>query len=291
MLSYSSCTSSEPGKEAVIESDLAYDVGMHLGEDTAYFLAKGMRVVAFEAHPDHVAHNKYRFADEIQDGRLRIVEGAITESGSGEVTFYVHPEVSEWGTTDEAWVQRNMARGDSRPITVPAVNFARVLRDAGVPLYMKVDIEGADRVCLEALRDLPSRPRFVSIESSKTSLDDIRAEFALLESLGYNRFVVSQQAHNGGKTITTTGLDGSALTYTFDATASGGFGSDLHRWTDRRRATMLYRLIFFGYWLVGDTGILRRPPLGDRVLSKLAGYLPFALPGWYDTHARLADDR
>jgi hypothetical protein len=56
---------------------------MHRGEDTAYYLAKGFRVVAFEAHPEHAAHNQARFASDIAS--LRIVEGAITEEQQGRL--------------------------------------------------------------------------------------------------------------------------------------------------------------------------------------------------------------
>ena len=38
-------------------SDLIYDVGFHQGEDTAYYLKKGFRVVAFEAHPTWRRHS------------------------------------------------------------------------------------------------------------------------------------------------------------------------------------------------------------------------------------------
>ena len=36
--------------------DLVYDVGMHKGEDTEFYLRKGFRVIAFEADPD-LAHS------------------------------------------------------------------------------------------------------------------------------------------------------------------------------------------------------------------------------------------
>jgi len=42
---------------ALVE-DLVYDVGLHKGEDSAYYLAKGYCVVAFEANPDLVAECK-----------------------------------------------------------------------------------------------------------------------------------------------------------------------------------------------------------------------------------------
>jgi hypothetical protein len=58
--------------------DLIMDVGMHDGTDTAFYLAKGFKVVAVEANPDLVAAGRARFAREIDEGRLTIVGAAIT---------------------------------------------------------------------------------------------------------------------------------------------------------------------------------------------------------------------
>ncbi len=49
-------------------ADLVYDVGMHRGEDTAFYLAKGYRVVGFEANPELVEACQRRFAAEIGGG-------------------------------------------------------------------------------------------------------------------------------------------------------------------------------------------------------------------------------
>ncbi len=59
------------------QSDLIFDIGLHRGEDTDFYLKKGFRVAAFEADPNLVAHCKARFRDAISEGRLQIVEGAI----------------------------------------------------------------------------------------------------------------------------------------------------------------------------------------------------------------------
>jgi hypothetical protein len=44
-------------------ADLICDVGFHRGEDTAFYLKKGFRVVAFEAHPRLAENGRpvYRF--------------------------------------------------------------------------------------------------------------------------------------------------------------------------------------------------------------------------------------
>src|SRR5690242_17098970 len=92
--------------------DLVYDVGLHKGEDTDFYLRCGYRVVAFEANPDLVAHCQRRFAREIAAGRLHIVAGAITaERTQAKVTFFVNSKLSVWGTTSEDWAERNRRRG------------------------------------------------------------------------------------------------------------------------------------------------------------------------------------
>src|ERR1019366_6379367 len=53
-------------------ADLIYDVGMHKGEDSDFYLQKGFRVIGFEADPDLIEHCRNRFSREIEQGRLTI---------------------------------------------------------------------------------------------------------------------------------------------------------------------------------------------------------------------------
>ena len=59
-----------------VQDDLIIDVGMHDGTDTAYYLAKGFRVVAVEANPALVRAAQDRFSVEIDEGRLAIIAAA-----------------------------------------------------------------------------------------------------------------------------------------------------------------------------------------------------------------------
>jgi FkbM family methyltransferase len=266
--------------------DLIYDVGMHRGEDTAYYLAKGYRVVAFEAHPELVRHAELRFTEALSEARLEIVRGAIADVPGDNVTFFIHSTVSEWGTVDQAWVARNdRLIGGSAPVTVPKVNVAAVLERTGMPFYMKVDIEGADGICFDAIRRFTSRPRYVSLESSKTR-NGFERELTMLRRLGYDEFALIQQATIGGSTIETHTRSGRSLTYQFEPAASGGFGIDITGWTDQNGAIRAYRIPRAMYALFGDQGPIRRTRLGNRALSRLSAYSPVPLPGWHDTHAR-----
>jgi hypothetical protein len=91
---------------------LIYDVGLHKGEDTEFYLKKGYQVVAFEANPSLAEFCRGRFAQEIRSRQLVIVEGAIAPStNAGKVKFYVNERASVWGTNNTTWVMRNAALG------------------------------------------------------------------------------------------------------------------------------------------------------------------------------------
>jgi FkbM family methyltransferase len=174
--------------------NLIYDVGMHKGEDADFYLEKGYNVIGFEADPELARFCRKRFKFQIADGRVRIVDGAISESSERRVKFYHNNERSFWGTVCDDWAQRNERSGtDNKVLEVEVVNFSNVLREYGMPFYMKIDIEGGDMICVNALRNFTKRPDYISIESSKVSLDSVRHELDILESLGYDSFQVVQQ--------------------------------------------------------------------------------------------------
>jgi FkbM family methyltransferase len=143
-----------------IRRDLVIDVGLHKGEDTAYYLAKGFRVIGVEADPDLVSECRARFARELSTQRLQIFEGAIAE-GAGKIPFY-KDNASIWGTIYLDWAKRNEKLGShNRLIEVDVLDINRLLADSGVPYYLKLDIEGGEHLVLTALLALTDRPPFL----------------------------------------------------------------------------------------------------------------------------------
>ena len=266
--------------------DLIYDIGMHRGEDTDYYLKKGYRVAGFEANPELVDGCRDRFAEALGEGRLTIVEGAIIEGDQPSVTFYRHPVLSVWGSVDEEWAARNAHLGEAEAVDVPTVDLGASLRELGVPHYMKIDIEGADRLCLEALRASRDRPAFLSIESDKTDYRALEAEVDLLEELGYDRFAAVEQSSVPGSEIVTEDLHGAPVRHRFHPDSSGPFGDDLAApWVDRRTLLEQYRHIFRLYRLFGDHSLFERFGPAFWLRGQLSRIIRRPLPGWYDTHA------
>jgi FkbM family methyltransferase len=276
---------------ATCVADLIYDVGMHRGEDTDYYLRKGFRVVGFEADPELVRHCRQRFAAPIESGRLTLVEGAVVESPpgpAGTIRFHRNLDLSVWGTVSDDWAARNRRLGTRvETIEVPVVDFAAALARYGVPYYLKIDIEGADLACLAALRGSSARPAYVSLESEKVDHRRLMAEFDVLTSLGYDAFQLVQQESIPGSMAPLPGAEGSALDYRFENGASGPFGADLpDAWLTREEAMHRYERVFRRYRLFGDRSRLGRSGAGARLLRALSRLARKPLPGWYDTHAR-----
>jgi FkbM family methyltransferase len=265
--------------------DLVYDVGLHKGEDSAFYLAKGYRVVAFEANPDLIAACKQRFAAEIAAERMTIVEGAITDFPAPTVRFYKHPE-SGWGTTNEEWVARNLAVGQAEPVDVPAVSMSDTLRRTGIPSFMKIDVEGADGLCLQALLDFEQRPLSVSIEANPyySDSDGLASELALLQRLGYDRFAIVQQASIPSSEVATHTLSDNPLRFRFEQGSSGAFGSDVGPWMDAASVRSQYKRLFFASRVIAP--LVWRIKFGRSFLKRVAAHLPRrGGTGWYDTHA------
>jgi hypothetical protein len=228
------------------------------------------------------------------------VEGAILDPGAApgggeKVTFYKNDDVSVWGTLCASWVERNVRLGaSSRTIEVDVVDFASVIREHGMPYYMKIDIEGSDMVCVEMLGRFRERPDYISIESDMTSFARIRREIDILADLGYDSFQTVEQSGIADSQIPPyPAREGGYVALRFEEGSSGLFGSELDgAWKSRREVLRQYRAIRLGYHLLGNDGVMDRWRFrGAGRLRRLTTHAltPFTggtVPGWYDTHAR-----
>lgn len=161
-----------------------FDIGMYDGTDTAYYLSLGSRVIAVEANPLLAKRGEERFAAEVAAGRLIIVNAAISsDSAPVELTL----SADDLGSSS-MFGDRVAERQPVGSITAPGLPILDLMEQYGVPDYMKVDIEGADRFCILPLtRDI--RPRYLSFEigpDAEELLEHVR-------SIGYTRFKIVNQ--------------------------------------------------------------------------------------------------
>jgi len=148
--------------------DLIYDVGMHNGDDTAFYLHQGFRVIGIEADPQLADLARRKFSTEVGSGRLTILNVGIAER-TGTGTFWICDGKSVWNSFHEKLACRVGQQYHS--IEIHTQRFCEILDEYGVPFYLKVDIEGSDYLCLRDLAGGPL-PRFISVEAECIGDDD-----------------------------------------------------------------------------------------------------------------------
>lgn len=266
------------------------DVGVHRGEDTMFYLKKGFRVVGIEANPALYEELQDRFRQYIVRGDLKLLNVAVAAQ-DGPVTFYRNLTKSDWGTIYPDRADRNQRlQAPSETVTVEGRRFEHILNEFGIPYYLKVDIEGADLLCVSALRQTKDKPKLLSFESTKTSWKGLCNELTLLSELGYRKFKVVSQKDVPSQTCPFPALEGSHTSHSFCLGASGAFGEEAPgKWVTAAEALRLYRTIYWTYRMFGDSGIFTRVNWQRPLIWRLRRYLPATLPvmDWYDTHAAL----
>jgi FkbM family methyltransferase len=174
---------------------LVFDVGFNIGQDTAFYLSQGHRVVAVEADPKLAEAGRARFAREVEAGQLEIVNVGIAER-QGFADFWICEGKPEFNSFFKEIAARD---GYSHhKITVPTAPFGAILDEYGTPYFLKIDIEGHDMLCLAALasRELPA---YLSVESEcpidhqPPSVEDGLRVLWQLRDVGYKRFKLIDQ--------------------------------------------------------------------------------------------------
>ncbi len=260
--------------------DLIYDIGMNDGTDTDYYLRKGFRVVAVEADPQLADAARKRFARPLVEKRLVIVNRAVASKSGRAILHRV--ENSIWSTLEQDRVELAARKGSPHSdVEVEATTSAELLREFGVPYYLKIDIEGLDTTALRGLSELEDRPPFVSIESERRDLRSVREELRIFLALGYDEFkVIPQhcvQYQREPQPVREGIVAGPPL-----AESSGLFGNDLTgRWLSAIEAVDAYRRPLLNHYLTWSDALVKSRWI--RAALKRSGFRA----GWYDTHAKL----
>ena len=166
---------------------LVFDIGMHIGQDTVTYLREGFRVLAIEANPVLAEQNKRKFKRYITDGSLTILNVGIADK-EGVLPFYINKKTSEWSSFDFNTGARNNTPYEV--LNVPCVTTGSLFRQYDIPHFLKVDIEGYDVHCVDALPDVTSGNgiKYISCEASNVSLIDT------LYHKGYTMFKLIHQS-------------------------------------------------------------------------------------------------
>ncbi|MBP7461773.1 MAG: FkbM family methyltransferase [Candidatus Delongbacteria bacterium] len=238
---------------AAMNPKLIYDLGMHTGQDTEFYLKKGFDVIAIEANPVLAGEQHQRFIKQIENGRLKILNLGIGPQ-NGRFTFYVNDYLSEWSSFDR---EIGIREGRYHEIEVEMVPLETIFRQYGIPYYLKIDIEGYDFMALQSTDNLSHKPRFISVENGQKPMLDY------LVAQGYTHFKFINQQKVPQQQMLHPAREGLSIDHQFPLGASGLFGEETP-----------------GEWLNYD-----------HILPQIEAYWnnpsrDAAIHGWYDLHAK-----
>ena len=232
-----------------------FDIGMHVGQDTAFYLAKGFRVIAIEANPLLVQDAELHFRNEITAGRLTTPNVGIGDK-EGVFPFYVNAKYSEWSSFDKEIGSRE---GCKEVFDIQMIPFEQLLTRFGTPYYVKIDIEGHDFIVHQRSALTNARPKYLSVENGWPFMLDH------LVTLGYSGFKFINQANVQSMRCPKPAQEGRDIVWSFPWSSSGPFGEDTPgEWKTAEQILVDIK----AYW---DTP--------DRDAN---------VHGWYDLHAKLA---
>jgi FkbM family methyltransferase len=160
-------------------SKLIFDVGMNDGTDSLYFLSRGYAVVAVEADPLLVEGVSKRpmMAKAALAKRFSVIQGAVGLQSGTNITFHRHLQ----SDLRSSIYKSTCNKASCASFTVPVVTCADLMLKYGTPELLKVDIEGADALCLQSLLNWKGTlPRYVTTEDPN--------ELDRLVKLGYTAF-------------------------------------------------------------------------------------------------------
>ncbi len=215
-------------------SKLIFDLGMHRGLDTDFYLKKGFNVIALEANPLLCQNARARFRDAIATGRLVVVESALTDEDESTTSFYVNSVKDDWSSTSRKWAEKGGHVASE--IEVPTITLGRMFERFGIPYYIKCDVEGADSIFVQQLKESGVSPEYVSVEAI-----DERFVFDFHE-VGYRKFAIMNQTFNRFLKPPFPALEGEYVDVEFNGFMSGLFGREIPqtKWTDFEECVSRY---------------------------------------------------
>ena len=155
---------------------LAVDCGASVGDVTAVFREKGLRVHAFEPNPLAFARLEERFSG---DDMVTCHQAAISDK-DGTAQFYPHEDLSEESLETANGSSLLDFKGNvltDQAMDVDVVDLSRFLDELGSEVeVLKIDIEGAEIEAVNRLLDTGSyrQAKQILVETHERKIPELR---------------------------------------------------------------------------------------------------------------------
>ena len=167
--------------------DLVFDVGSHVGDRIAAFRRIGARVVACEPNPSLVPTLRRLYG---QDDMVTL-EPVAVGAASGEIELSINVDNPTVSTASRDFLKASEGAPGwegqqwDRSIKVAMTTLDALIARHGIPVFMKIDVEGFES---EALAGLTQPVPALSFEFTTIQRDVAQACLTRCHALGYSRY-------------------------------------------------------------------------------------------------------
>jgi FkbM family methyltransferase len=141
---------------------LVFDIGANVGVFSAIFASLGAKVVAVEPNSDCVRHMTLSYNNKT----INVIQAAVGDQ-MGLATLNIADEWDARSSVSDDWMS-TMSGHDktyggiwSRRVIVPVVTLDCLVRQFGMPHFIKIDVEGFEE---KVLSGLSTQPQVLSFE-------------------------------------------------------------------------------------------------------------------------------
>ena len=170
--------------------DLAFDIGAHVGNRSRVWAGIGARVVAVEPQADLATFLRWQFKGRKE---ITVVETALAAE-PGIASMHVDPANPTVTTLSREWIDQ-VTSGEGfdgvawkTRIDIEATTLDRLIAAHGLPVFMKIDVEGFEA---EVLKGLSQPIKALSLEFLPAAIEIAVEAIDILERLGRYRYNVS----------------------------------------------------------------------------------------------------
>lgn len=159
-----------------IKGELVFDVGAHVGKLTKNFINAGANVVAVE--PQIELTNNVNFFN------VMAIENVCVSDKIEQIVFY-KCDRSNISTCCSDWIKIH-SNAKWEEIVLPGLTLDKLVEKYGIPLYIKIDVEGfEDRV----LAGLSHKIKFISFEYTRDLMRQFTKCIKEIHRLGFSYLV------------------------------------------------------------------------------------------------------
>jgi len=164
------------------KGDLCFDVGAHIGNRTEIFLRLGAKVIAVEPQEDCINQLREKFNKE---SRLTLVNKGLSDK-KGDLTLYICKDATTISTFSDKWkIGRFSNYKWNKTNLVPVTTLDNLIKEFGLPVFCKIDVEGFEFQVLKGLSQLIPH---ISFEFTREFFNNAESCINYLLSLGYVKF-------------------------------------------------------------------------------------------------------